>query len=93
SMGMLDNIRSLWLRNNIQSLSHQSTASQRAGFLANFSKTFRMLLQSLVLGAGAYLAINQEISPGLMIAGSILLGRALAPIDLMIGSWKGFISA
>ena len=93
SMGMLDNIRSLWLRNNIQSLSYQSKASQRAGFLANFSKTFRMLLQSLVLGAGAYLAINQEISPGLMIAGSILLGRALAPIDLMIGSWKGFISA
>lgn len=93
SMGMLDNIRSLWLRNNVESLSHQSTASQRAGFLANFSKTFRMLLQSLVLGAGAYLAINQEISPGLMIAGSILLGRALAPIDLMIGSWKGFISA
>ena len=93
SMGMLDNIRSLWLKNNLHSLSHQSTASQRAGFLANFSKTFRMLLQSLVLGAGAYLAINQEISPGLMIAGSILLGRALAPIDLMIGSWKGFISA
>jgi ATP-binding cassette subfamily C protein EexD len=93
SMGMLDNIRSLWLKNNLHSLSYQSKASQRAGFLANFSKTFRMLLQSLVLGAGAYLAINQEISPGLMIAGSILLGRALAPIDLMIGSWKGFISA
>jgi ATP-binding cassette subfamily C protein EexD len=50
-------------------------------------------LQSVILGAGAYLAINQELTPGLMIAGSILLGRALAPIDLMIGSWKGFASA
>ena len=93
SMGMLDNLRSLWLRKNLESLSYQSLASSRAVFLTNFSKTFRMLLQSLVLGAGAYLAINQEISPGLMIAGSILLGRALAPIDLMIGSWKGFINA
>jgi ATP-binding cassette subfamily C protein EexD len=93
SMGMLDNVRGLWLRENLQSLAYQSSASQRAGFLINFSKTFRMLLQSLILGAGAYLAINQELTPGLMIAGSILLGRALAPIDLMIGSWKGFVSA
>ena len=93
SMGMLDNMRSLWLRKNLQSLSHQSIASHRAGFLTNFSKTFRMLLQSVILGAGAYLAINQELTPGLMIAGSILLGRALAPIDSMIGSWKGFLSA
>jgi len=52
-----------------------------------------MLIQSLILGVGAYLAVQHEITPGLMIAGSILLGRALAPIDLMIGSWKGFIAA
>jgi ATP-binding cassette subfamily C protein EexD len=93
SMGMLDNLRALWLRKNLESLSWQSKASQRAGFLTNFSKTFRVLLQSLILGAGAYLAINEQLTPGLMIAGSILLGRALAPIDLIIGSWKGFISA
>jgi ATP-binding cassette, subfamily C, bacterial EexD len=47
----------------------------------------------LVLGLGAYLAIQQEVTPGVMIAGSILLGRALAPIDLLIGTWKGFVSA
>jgi ATP-binding cassette subfamily C protein EexD len=52
-----------------------------------------MLIQSLILGLGAYLAVNHEISPGLVIAGSVLLGRALAPIDLIIGSWKGFIAA
>jgi ATP-binding cassette subfamily C protein EexD len=47
----------------------------------------------LILGLGAYLAIQKEISPGAMIAGSILLGRALAPLDLLIGSWKGFVGA
>ncbi len=50
-------------------------------------------MQSLALGVGAYLVIQQEITPGLMIAGSILLGRALSPIDQMIGAWKGFVNA
>ena len=52
-----------------------------------------MLAQSLLLGLGAYLALNQEISPGMMIAGSLLLGRALAPIDMMVASWKSFVDA
>jgi ATP-binding cassette subfamily C protein EexD len=52
-----------------------------------------MTVQSLILGVGAYLVIRQEITPGLMIAGSILLGRALAPIDQMIGAWRGFVAA
>jgi len=50
-------------------------------------------VQSLILGLGAWLAIDKQISPGLMIGGSILLGRALAPIDLMISSWKQFLGA
>jgi ATP-binding cassette subfamily C protein EexD len=50
-------------------------------------------MQSLLLGLGALLALNQEISPGMMIAGSLLLGRALAPIDMLVGSWKGFVTA
>ncbi len=93
SMGMLNNIQQRWMKGSFQVLSLQAQASSRAGLLTMLSKTTRMLLQSLILGLGAYLAIKQEITPGLMIAGSILLGRALAPIDLMIGSWKGFISA
>jgi len=93
SMGMMDNIRKRWQKKNNSVLNLQAIASNRAGLVTSISKSFRMIIQSLVLGLGAYLAINQEISPGLMIAGSILLGRALAPIDLMIGSWKGFISA
>lgn len=93
SMGMLHTLMGRWGQRQRQVLQLQSEASDHGGLVSNISKTFRMLVQSLILGLGAYLAVKQEITPGLMIAGSILLGRALAPIDLMIGSWKGFISA
>ena len=93
SMGMLEGIQSSWLKGTNKVLELQAKASSNNGMVSSISKTIRVLAQSLVLGVGAYLVLLQEISPGLMIAGSILLGRALAPIDLMIGSWKGFISA
>lgn len=93
AMGMLSSLRQRWLSQVHKVLMLQSQASDRAGAITSLSKTFRQLVQSLILGLGAYLAINQEISGGLMIAGSILLGRALAPIDQMIGAWKGFVGA
>ena len=93
SMGMLDNVQQRWLEGSYKILSLQAIASSRAGLITALSKTLRIFLQSLILGLGAYLSIKQEITPGLMIAGSILLGRALAPIDMMIASWKGFIVA
>lgn len=93
SMGMLDSLRQRWLNTQYKVLVLQNIASERAGAITSISKTTRMLVQSLILGVGAYLAINNEITPGLMIAGSILLGRALAPIDQMIGAWKGFVAA
>ncbi len=93
SMGMLANLRARWHESANQVLAMQSEASSRAGLLTSTSKTIRVSSQSLILGLGAYLAIQHEISPGSMIAGSILLGRALAPIDQMIGTWKGFVSA
>ncbi len=93
SMGMLDSLMGRWGQKQRNVLLLQSIASDKGGLISTLSKTFRTLVQSLILGLGAYLAINHEINAGLMIAGSILLGRALAPIDLMIGSWKGFISA
>jgi ATP-binding cassette subfamily C protein EexD len=93
SMGMLGDLRERWLSRQYKVLSWQTSASDRAGEIASISKTLRLLVQSLILGLGAYLAINNEITPGLMIAGSILLGRALAPIDQMIGAWKGFVAA
>lgn len=93
SMGMLGKMRALWQERQTNVLILQSTASDRAGILSTSSKTIRMLMQSIILGVGAYLTIQQQITPGLMIAGSILLGRALAPVDQMIGAWKSFIAA
>jgi ATP-binding cassette subfamily C protein EexD len=93
SMGMLGRIRERWMVGAVKVLDLQATASSRAGLLSALSKVIRLSSQSLILGLGAYLVIEREISPGLMIAGSILMGRAMAPIDLIIGTWKGFISA
>jgi ATP-binding cassette subfamily C protein EexD len=93
AMGMLGNVRGKWqpLHQEVQAL--QTRASVRSAGLTNASRNIRMLLQSLILGLGAYLVLEQEISPGVMIAGSILLGRALAPIDQLIGAWRGFSAA
>lgn len=93
SMGMLGRIRERWIIGAYDVLGLQASASSKAGLIAALSKIIRLTSQSLILGLGAYLAIHKEITPGLMIAGSILLGRALAPIDLMIATWKGFVSA
>jgi ATP-binding cassette subfamily C protein EexD len=93
SMGMLHNFQRRWLQGTEQVLVLQAQASSRAGIINAVSKLIRLSSQSLILALGAYLVIHNEISSGLMIAGSILLGRALAPIDIVIGSWKGFISA
>jgi ATP-binding cassette subfamily C protein EexD len=93
SMGMLDTLMGRWAVRQRRVLVLQSGASDKSGVITSISKTFRMWAQSMMLAAGAYLVIVHEINPGLMMAGSILLGRALAPIDQMIGSWKGFVSA
>ena len=68
-------------------LTHTLVASDRGGAFAATSRTLRLFLQSLMLGLGAWLAIHSVITPGVMIAASILLGRALAPIDLAVAQW------
>ncbi|PVZ32926.1 ATP-binding cassette subfamily C protein EexD [Pseudomonas sp. CC120222-01a] len=93
SMGMLDALIARWSLRHKRVLLLQSRASDRSGIITTISKTSRLLMQSLILGLGAYLAVSHEISPGLVIAGSVLLGRALAPLDLMTSSWKALISA
>ena len=93
SMGMGGSIQGRWRDGQDDMLSLQSIASARAASLTAFSKSSRIMIQSLILGLGAYLAVLGEISPGVMIAGSILLGRALAPLDQMIGVWKQFSTA
>ncbi len=93
ALGMLPDLMSRWQDKQQRLIMLQAVASEKAGLIAALSKTYRITVQSLILGLGAWLAIDKQISPGLMIGGSILLGRALAPIDLMIGSWKQFLSA
>lgn len=93
AMGMLSNLRAQWHRLNNRMLINQSNASDVAGLLTSLSKTLRQLMQSLILGLGAWLVIDHQISPGMMIAGSILLGRALAPVDLIVSSWKSVVAA
>ena len=60
---------------------------------SGISKVFRMLLQSAILGLGAYLVIRQELTSGSMIAASIMVGRALAPIETAIANWRTFLAA
>jgi len=93
AMGMADDLRHRQETRFDEVLTLQTEASRSAGLLQSLSKTFRMVMQSLLLGLGALLALRQEISPGMMIAGSLLLGRALAPIDMLVGTWKGFTLA
>lgn len=93
AMGMETTLRQQWLDTHLEYLKEQAQASDRAGFWTNLSKMLRMLFQSLILGLGAYLAIHNEITPGTLIAGSILMGRALAPIDQLIASWRQFTAA
>jgi ATP-binding cassette subfamily C protein EexD len=93
AMGMKGNIQKIWQDKHYAFLTAQSRASDSAGVWANISKSTRMMFQSLMLGLGGYLAIQGDVSSGMMIAGSIIMGRALAPLDLMINSWKGFANA
>ena len=92
ALGMLPDLMSRWKDKQQRLIMLQAVASEKAGLIAAASKTYRITMQSLVLGLGAWLAIDKQITPGLMVAGSILVGRALAPIDAMIGSWKQFLS-
>lgn len=92
-MGMMPRLRERWRQKQEMVLGLQGHASAKAGLISSLVKVVRLTIQSLVLGLGAFLAIHKEISPGLVIAGSILMGRALAPLDLMISSWRGFLSA
>jgi len=93
AMGMTPHLAGTWSRMNQAYLATNRRASDTAGGFGAISKVFRMMLQSAVLGVGAYLVIYQQASGGIIIAGSILSARALAPIDIAIAHWRGFVSA
>lgn len=93
AMGMARSIESLWSVANQKHLDAHVRASDVAGGFGGFSKTARMALQSGVLGVGAYLVIQDYASPGIIIAGSILSARSLAPIEQVLAHWKGYVGA
>ncbi|MFZ5672891.1 MAG: type I secretion system permease/ATPase [Pseudomonadota bacterium] len=93
AMGFGPRILAQWASVNEAYLDAHARASDVAGSLGTLSRTLRIALQSAMLALGAYLVIGQEASGGIMIASSIMMSRALAPVELAIGNWKGFVSA
>lgn len=85
--GMLGNAFKQWKKKRRSALTKQITATDLVGFFSTFTKTFRLFLQSAMLGLGAFLVIRGEMTPGAIIAGSVLLGRALAPVELAVSQW------
>ncbi|PSO24162.1 type I secretion system permease/ATPase [Bradyrhizobium sp. MOS002] len=93
AMGMLRGLRERWSERHEQGLQLQAKASDRAGILVAISKFVRAFLQVAILGVGAYLTVNQETSAGAMVAASIIMGRALSPVEIAVSQWKGFLAA
>lgn len=93
ALGMRRHGFSRWEQARENALSNAITANDLSGTFATVTKTFRLFLQSAMLGLGAWLAINGDLSPGAMIAGSILMGRALQPIEALINQWPTMATA
>ena len=88
AMGMRDAAFSRWEKSRNTALISQIKATDVGGGFSSLTKTLRLFLQSAMLGLGAYLVLQNEMTPGAMIAGSILLGRALAPVEMMLNQWS-----
>jgi PrtD family type I secretion system ABC transporter len=92
ALGMQSILRERWRTVLNDSLDHQTVAADRGGALSTASKTMRLMLQSGILALGAWLAIEQQITAGTMIAASIIMGRALAPVEQVVAHWQAFLS-
>ncbi|MBF0228191.1 MAG: type I secretion system permease/ATPase [Desulfamplus sp.] len=93
SMGMLGGVNARWQSLNNQVITLQTKASNAAGVLQAISQTLRTGMQVIIYGVGAYLTLKNECTPGVMIASSIIMGRALAPVDQAMSTWKMTLEA
>ncbi len=93
AMGMLAPLIRRWYKHQAKMLGQQTIASNRAANISAITKFVRLFLQSAGLGLGALLVIEGKATPGIMIAASILISRTLAPVELLIGTWRGFSTA
>jgi PrtD family type I secretion system ABC transporter len=91
ALGMLGAIRSRWTEAHLATLIAQMRGADAAGRITAFAKGFRILLQSVILAAGAYLVIEQLATPGVMLAASVIAARALQPIEQVVGQWRPFL--
>jgi PrtD family type I secretion system ABC transporter len=93
ALGMRSAMRNRWLTRQNEYLGAQGEANERGARIGGLVRFARTVLQSVILGLGAYLVLQNQLTPGGMIAASILLGRALAPVDLAIAHWRGVVAA
>src|SRR4029077_12516712 len=93
AMGMMPGLLQRWSRDRNLTLERQSFASDRAATTSSIIRFLRLAMQSMILGLGAYLVIERLTTVGSMFAASILLGRALQPVEQIVASWRNIISA
>ena len=93
ALGMEDRIARRWRQMHDEGLALGQTGGDRSEALSAGTKSFRLLLQSALLALGGYLALQQEITPGMIVAASIIAGRGLAPIDQVVGQWRAVVRA
>jgi PrtD family type I secretion system ABC transporter len=93
ALGMISNVTEVWGKKFAESLNLSANASRRNAFFGGFSRTVRQLLQNGILGAGAYLVLQNEMTAGMIFASSIISGRALQPLDQIVGDWRHIFDA
>jgi ATP-binding cassette subfamily C protein len=93
AMGMVEGLLGRWARDRNRLLDRQTAASDRAAMISGIIRFMRLAMQSVILGLGAWLAIEREVTVGAMFAASILLGRSLQPVEQIVGAWRNLVSA
>ena len=93
AMGMVDGLLNRWRRDRNLMMQRQLIAADRGATIAGLIRFLRLSMQSLILGLAAYFVIEHTVTVGSMFAASILLGRALQPVEQIVGSWRGMIAA
>jgi PrtD family type I secretion system ABC transporter len=93
AMGILEHFKRRWIRERGSLIRLQAVAADRSGFFGGATKSIRILLQTLLLAVGAMLAINDEVNAGVIVAASMLMSRALAPVEATIGGWRQCLAA
>lgn len=93
AMGMVNGVRGRWQQMNDAVLTQQQILTKQSSVIISFTKFLRQFIQIAMLATGAYLVIDQSMTPGIMMAATLILGRALAPVEQAITTWKGFVDA